>query len=157
MKKIIISTIALLVFYFASICQVQAQTNPIEKIWYNQEKTSMIQVYLAKDGKYYGKIYKLKDPTDKDTGKPRTDKENPDDAQKQTPLQGLLILTGFKVNPENANEYIDGKVYDPKNGKTYCGKLTLKGDVLDLRGFLCSMSFLGRTSQWTVVKDTNTF
>ena len=44
------------------------------------------------------------------------------------------------------------KVYDPNNGKTYCGKLTLKGNAIDLRGFICSMSMLGRTSQWTLAE-----
>ncbi|HSK11577.1 MAG TPA: hypothetical protein VK907_00100, partial [Phnomibacter sp.] len=49
-----------------------AQKDPIERIWYNQEKTSKIQVYKANDGKYYGKIVWLETPNDP-SGKPRTD------------------------------------------------------------------------------------
>ena len=61
-------------------------------------------------------------------------------------------MTGFKKNPDNKDEYIDGKIYDPKKGKTYCGKVTFKGNSLDLRGYICSMSFLGRTETWTLAE-----
>ena len=128
-----------------------AQKNQIERVWYNQEKTSKIQVYLAKDGKYYGKIVWLDEPNEKD-GKPKVDKENPESSLKDKPLNGLLILKGFSVDANDKNLYTGGTVYDPKNGKTYCGKLTFKGTVLDLRGFICSMSFLGRTSSWTLAE-----
>lgn len=130
----------------------QRQKNQIEKIWYNQEKTSKIEVYLAKDGKYYGKVAWLKDPNDPKTGKPKTDAENPDEKLRATPIMGILILKGFSVDPEDKNVYTGGTVYDPKNGKTYCGKLTFKGKELDLRGFICSASFLGRTSTWTLAE-----
>ena len=151
MKKTIISAAVLLICCFAFIAKSFAQ-DQIEKMWYNGEKTSKIQIYLAKDGSYYGKISWLKVPTDKDTGKPRTDKENPDEKLRSTPLQGLLIMTGFKKNPENKDEYIDGKIYDPKKGKTYCGKITFKGKTLDLRGYLCSLTFLGRTETWELAE-----
>ncbi len=128
-----------------------AQKNQIERVWYNQEKTSKIQVYLAKDGKYYGKIVWLDEPNEKD-GKPKVDKENPESSLKEKPLNGLLILKGFSIDANDKNLYTGGTVYDPKNGKTYCGKLTFKGTVLDLRGFICSMSFLGRTSSWTLAE-----
>ena len=66
-------------------------------------------------------------------------------------LMWVLILTGFSLT-KDANVLEGGKVYDPNNGKTYCGKLTLKEKVIDLRGYICSMSFLGRTSQWTLAE-----
>ena len=117
-------------------------------MWYNQEKTSKIEIYLAKDGNYYGKIVWLDKLNDETTGKPKLDKENPDEKLRNTPIMGLLILRNFKINPENASEYKDGTIYDPKNGKTYCGKITYKGNTLDLRGYICSVPFLGRTATW---------
>lgn len=132
--------------------QLSAQKNQIEKVWYNQEKTSKIQVYLAKDGKYYGKIIWLSEPNDKVTGKPRTDKENPDAARRNDPLMGTLVLKGFSPDASDPNTYTGGTVYDPKNGKTYCGKVTFKGTSLDLRGYICSVPFLGRTSTWTLAE-----
>jgi uncharacterized protein (DUF2147 family) len=150
MKKTNITALITLVLLFASAA-LFAQKNQIERVWYNQEKTSKIQVYLAKDGKYYGKIVWLDEPNEKD-GKPKVDKENPESSLKDKPLNGLLILKGFSVDANDKNLYTGGTVYDPKNGKTYCGKLTFKGTVLDLRGFICSMSFLGRTSSWTLAE-----
>ena len=130
----------------------QHEKNQIEHIWYNQEKTSKIEVYLAKDGKFYGRIHWLDKPNDDKTGKPKTDKENPDEKLRNAPLMGLLILKGFSVSGDDKNLYTGGTVYDPKNGKTYCGKITYKGSTLDLRGFICSVSFLGRTSTWTLAE-----
>ncbi|HRG88185.1 MAG TPA: DUF2147 domain-containing protein [Chitinophagales bacterium] len=148
MKKSTLIVFTLMLFSIATF----AQKNQIEHVWYNQEKTSKIQVYLAKDGKFYGKVVWLDKPNDEETGKPKLDKENPNDALKSTPIMGILILKGFSVDPEDKNVYTGGTVYDPKNGKTYCGKLTFKGKELDLRGFLCSASFLGRTSTWTLAE-----
>ena len=150
MKKTNITALITFVLMLASTA-LFAQKNQIERVWYNQEKTSKIQVYLAKDGKYYGKIVWLDEPNEKD-GKPKVDKENPESSLKDKPLNGLLILKGFSVDANDKNLYTGGTVYDPKNGKTYCGKLTFKGTVLDLRGFICSMSFLGRTSSWTLAE-----
>ena len=151
MKKGFISAALVLICSFAFVGKILAQ-DQIEKIWYNGDKTSKIQIYLAKDGSYYGKIFWLKDPNDKDTGKPKTDKENPDEKLRNTAVMGMIIMTGFRKNPENKDEYIDGKIYDPKKGKTYCGKVTCKGKSLDLRGYLCSLTFLGRTETWEVAE-----
>jgi len=148
MKKSMLPVFALLVLSLAFASKSFAQKDQIENTWYNGDKTSKIQIYLAKDGNYYGKITWLNEPNDKDTGKPKLDKENPEDKLKTRPIQDLIIMTGFKKNPENKDEYIDGKIYDPKKGKTYCGKITFKGKMLDLRGYICSFSFLGRTEQW---------
>ena len=149
MKRHII-IIALMLFSIATFAQ--REKNQIEKTWFNQEKTSKIEVYLAKDGKFYGKIVWLDKLNDEKTGKPKIDKENPDENQRNTPIMGILILKGFSVSADDKNIYTGGKVYDPKNGKTYCGKLTFKGTTIDLRGFICSASFLGRTSTWTLAE-----
>lgn len=127
-----------------------SQKHPIEKTWFNAEKTSKIRIYKAVDGKYYGKIVWLKTVNDSN-GKPRTDVNNPDENKKSKPLMDLLILTGFHET-DDPKVLEGGKVYDPNNGKTYCGKLTLKDNLIDLRGFICSMSLLGRTSQWTLAE-----
>jgi uncharacterized protein (DUF2147 family) len=117
----------------------------IEKVWYNQEKTSKIQVYKAKDGKFYGKIIWLKEPLR--NGKPKVDEQNPDEKKRSQPTLGLIVLTGLKKDGDK--DYEDGKIYDPKNGKTYSCKASYKGNTLDLRGYV-GISLIGRTSTWTV-------
>lgn len=150
MKKNIFIFAALILF--SATLSAQRTKNQIEKVWYNQEKTSKIEVFLATDGKYYGKIIWLDKLNDEKTGKPKLDKENPDKSLCSKPIMGLLILKGFSVDGSNKNLYTGGTVYDPKNGKTYCGKLTFKGTSIDLRGYICSLPFLGRTSTWTLAE-----
>jgi uncharacterized protein (DUF2147 family) len=120
-----------------------AQADPIEHTWYNQEKTSKIKIYKAVDGKYYGKIVWLKEPLR--DGKPKTDYLNSDKSKQNTLLMGLVVLTGIKK--ESGNEYDDGDIYDPKNGKTYSCKITFEGNHLNLRGYI-GFSLFGRTAVW---------
>jgi uncharacterized protein (DUF2147 family) len=124
-----------------------AQSDPIEHIWYNEEKTAKIQVYKAVDGKFYGKIIWLKEPL-KD-GKEKIDIKNPDAKKRNNPIIGLLILKGF--TKETAVEYSEGTIYDPKNGKTYSCRITQKGNKLDVRGYI-GISLLGRSTSWTLAE-----
>lgn len=129
---------------------VMAQKAPVEKIWYNAEKTARIQIYKAVDGKFYGKIVWLQRPND-EQGAPRTDSKNPQEALRKTPLMNYLILKAFNQT-DDENVYEGGTVYDPNSGKTYCGKLTVKGSELKLKGYICGFSLLSRTSTWTLAQ-----
>lgn len=128
--------------------EARAQADPIERTWYNEEKTAKVQIYKAKDNKFYGKIVWLKEPNDA-TGKPKTDTKNPSAAKKSQPIMGLLILKGF--TKDDAKVYEDGTIYDPKNGKTYSCKITHTGNSLDVRGYV-GISMLGRTTKWTLAE-----
>lgn len=63
------------------------------------------------------------------------------------PLQGAQIVTGLK-NKGN-NRYEDGKIIDPKNGKTYSfnAQLAPDGKTLTGRGYI-GISALGRDQTW---------
>lgn len=115
----------------------------IERQWYNEERTAKIQVYKAKDNKFYGKIVWLKEPLK--NGKPKTDENNPAAAKRSQPILGMIILKSFI---KDGDEYEDGTIYDPKNGKTYSCKIKYKGDKLDVRGYV-GISLIGRTTTWT--------
>ena len=143
------TTVVALIFTLAFIAKSQAQKNQVEKVWFDEDKSSKIEIYKGKDGKFYGKIIWLKEPIDKDTGKPQTDVENPDPKLRNTPVQGLVILNGFTPDAGDKNIYTGGTVYDPNTGKTYCGKIAFKGNKLDMRGYICSFSLFGRTETWT--------
>ena len=121
-----------------------AQADPIERVWYNEEKTAKIRVYKSETGKFCGKIIWLKEP-ERD-GKPKVDRHNPDNARQNDPIMGLLILKGFVKKGEHT--YEGGTIYDPKNGKTYSCTIAHKGDKLDVRGYV-GFSFIGRTTVWT--------
>jgi uncharacterized protein (DUF2147 family) len=144
-----------IVFLFAfllgiqAISFAQAHKDPLERnLWYNEEKNAKIQIYLATDGKFYGKVVWLKVP-DRNGG-PKLDPHNPDKARRNDPLLGMVILKGFKKS--GADGYEDGTIYDPKNGKTYSCKMTRKEDKLDVRGYI-GFSLLGRTTTWTKAEE----
>lgn len=140
LKKIFLTLFAIL---FVSAYSI-AQTDPIVGTWFNEEKTAKVRIYKATNGKFYGKIVWLQTP-EKD-GKPRVDENNPDKDKRNEPLDGLVILKGFEKDGDD--EYDDGTIYDPKNGKTYSCIITHKGDKLDVRGYV-GFSWIGRTTEWT--------
>ena len=144
MKKII-----LLIVLGVSI-KVNAQTaDDILGIWVTGEGNGHVEIY--KNGsKYQGRIVWLKEPTDVKTGKPRSDINHPNKENHDRPLMGLVNLWGF--THKGANEYENGRIYDPKNGKEYKCVMTLKDkNHLDVRGYI-GISMIGRTDKWTRVK-----
>lgn len=123
--------------------------------WLNAKKTAHVEIF-KEDGKYRGKIVWLKEPTyptnDKKgmAGQPKVDRENPDPARRTQPLLDLVILRDFVFS--KANQWEQGRIYDPENGKDYKCKMRLTSpDTLDVRGFI-GFSMLGRTDTWTRVK-----
>jgi uncharacterized protein (DUF2147 family) len=122
------------------------KTDDILGTWLNQEATGKVTIY-KEHGKYFGKIVWLREPNDKDSGKPRTDKENPDPKLKNTPLVGLVNLKDFNFNGKD--EWSGGTIYDPKNGKTYkCYIEFESANKLKIRGYV-GVSLLGRNTYWT--------
>ena len=85
MKKSFFATIAVL---FVPLF-MYAQVSKIEGTWYNDEKTSTIEIIKGTDGKYSGKITWLETPNE--DGKPKVDKENPDPKLAKRPLLGTPI------------------------------------------------------------------
>lgn len=142
LKKHFLSCLFLLLFIVATQ-SVQAQTDRVEGLWYNDAKTAKVQITKAANGKFNGKIVWLKEPSE--NGKPRTDQLNPDEHLRNKPLLGLKILSDLEKDGDD--KYVDGKIYDPKNGKTYSCKMTYKGKTLDIRGYI-GISLIGRTTVW---------
>ncbi len=60
-------------------------------------------------------------------------------------ILGMVILRNF--HPEG-EDWVEGTVVDPENGKEYKGKIWAVGnDKLRMRGFI-GISLLGRTASW---------
>ena len=121
-------------------------------IWNNEEKDAKIEIFKCAE-KYCGKIVWLKVPSypmdsrDGAPGTPKLDRNNPDLMLRSRPILGLEIVQNFIYRGNN--EWAGGRIYDPKNGKTYSGKMTLVlPNQLDLRGFI-GISLFGRTTTWT--------
>jgi uncharacterized protein (DUF2147 family) len=148
MKKIgtfITLTIVMTVWLGLS-ANAQRKSDDILGIWFNEEKTSKVQIY-KENNKYYAKVVWLKEPNDATTGKPRTDNLNPEAKYHNNPLMGLVIMKDFAF--DGKDEWTDGTIYDPKNGKTYKGYIEFEdANKLKLRGFI-GVSMLGRNTYWT--------
>jgi uncharacterized protein (DUF2147 family) len=107
---------------------------------------SRVQIYKTSGGTYEGKIVWLGKPNYPD-GTPKMDKNNPDPKLRTVKTIGLVLVKGFKYD-EKADEWIDGKIYDPDEGKTYSCKLKFETDTkLRVRGYV-GIPALGKTMIW---------
>ena len=145
MKKIAISKFLVISIFISK--NVFSQ-DPICKKWLTEEGTSMVRIFLANDGKYYGKIVWLRDSLYK--GRPMIDSENPDKTKRQNSWLGIQLISG--LIKKNAFEYINGKIYDPTKGNYYNCKMTIEKNKLILRGYILGLPFLGRTTTWSLVE-----
>ena len=140
------------VFIFAALPVMAAGPDDILGEWLTQDADSKILIFKCGKNKdqFCGKIIWLKEPnypaTDKEAGKPKHDRENPDASKRDRPIMGMFLVWGFKYDD---GEWVDGKIYNPREGKTYSCKMTLEApNKLKVRGFI-GVSLLGKTVYWS--------
>jgi uncharacterized protein (DUF2147 family) len=145
MKRFLFMAVTALVA-LTSFRTLQDEGDAIVGVWKNGEGTGMIKITRNGD-KYQGKIVWLKEPLDPETGKPKLDKNHPDETVRSRPVLGLTNTWGFVYKGKNVWE--EGKIYDPKNGNTYECSMKLKDkNSLEVRGYI-GVSLIGRTDVWT--------
>jgi len=145
MKKVIL-LLAFLLGSFVST-QVFAQdftSDAIVGVW--ETGSGKARVNIIKSGNYYyGRIVWLREPINEE-GKPKVDKNNPDESKRNTPLLGMRMLAGFEFKGDNVWE--DGTIYDPESGSTYNCTISLTdNNSMNIRGFI-GISAFGRTDVW---------
>ena len=148
MKKLLVSSISAVFLMLVGSAFAPIADNPdtIVGVWKTGEGTAMVRIYKNGD-KYQGKIVWLKEPNDPETGKPKQDKNHPDEATKSRPILGMINIWGFTYKENNL--WDDGNIYDPKNGSTYsCTIKMINSNSLEVRGFI-EVSIIGRTDNWT--------
>ena len=152
MKKGMLFVVFSSVMFFANALAYAAGPEDILGVWLNQEKDAKIDIFKCGE-KYCGKVVWLKDPNypegskDGIPGTPKLDHNSSNPELRKAPVIGLQIVHDFAFAGDN--RWKNGKVYDPKNGKTYSGKMTLVSPTeLHLRGFI-GISLIGRTAVWT--------
>lgn len=154
MKRFSLATLVLGLVIVASAVMINGLTaDDIKGTYWNAEKTAHIRMYKAKNGKYYGKIEHLVEPNDA-SGNPKKDPENSNEELRDRDRLGMVIAKGFTWDADE-NEWNDGTIYNPTDGKTYDGYMYFDGDDkknLYLRGFVLGMPFLGKTSEWSRIK-----
>ncbi|NLK56049.1 MAG: DUF2147 domain-containing protein [Bacteroidales bacterium] len=101
---------------------------------------SIIYIYKATNGKYYGKIEKLFKYSDKLC----TECQG---ANKDKPILGMIIINEMELKD---NELRNGTILDPNNGKVYNCNISYdaKTKSLKVKGFLDKAGWLGKTKTW---------
>ncbi len=137
-------TLAILFIFFSTLHVATAQ-DPILGQWKtiddeSGKPRSVVEIYKKGD-LYYGKVVELflepHEPKD-----PVCDECDEDDPRYKQKTRGMEILKGVK---KEEDEYVDGEILDPENGKIYNCKLWLEDGNLKLRGYI---AFFYRTQTW---------
>ena len=89
--------------------------------WYTEEKDSIVQIGQC-GAVVCGKVAKVLRVAP-NGGKP-VDANNPDPALRSRPIEGIILLSGFK----DAGDEWEGQIYDPRAGKTYRSTLQKQPD-----------------------------
>ncbi len=104
------------------------------------EKKSVVSIYQAENGKYYGKIIDLLTGSGDEVCTACVGEDQ------NKPIIGLVIVRDMQLKD---GELRGGKVLDPDNGKFYYAKIYLDKDgTLVLRGSLDKAGLLGRSQTW---------
>jgi uncharacterized protein (DUF2147 family) len=108
------------------------------------EPKSIVEIF-ERGGKVYGRVIKLfRKPTEEQD--PICKECDEDDPRYNKKVIGMEIL---KDMVKDGDEYADGEILDPEDGKIYRCKLWLEGKDLRLRGYLGPFY---RTQKWLRVQ-----
>lgn len=135
-------TIFFVIIFFNAI----GQSSPGDQIlgeWINEEKDTRIEIY--KSGTHYaGKLIWALNLMEADGQTPRKDVNNTDEKLRTRNLSNIDLLHDFVFSE---GIWDDGKMYDPKSGKTYNCLMKLRSEKLEIRGYV-GIPLLGRTTYW---------
>ena len=101
------------------------------------KEKSIVEIYKKGD-KYYGKIIDILNPTKK-----KNKCKLCTDSRKDQPILGMEIIKDLE---QDDDEFEDGTILDPNNGKIYDCKIWLEDkNTLNVRGYVL---FFFRTQEW---------
>jgi uncharacterized protein (DUF2147 family) len=131
------------VFGFA-VLSATALAEPPEGNWISQDGGTKVRVSACGAHKLCGTVVWLDQLIDPDTGKPKTDKHNPDPEKRARPLIGLQVARG--LTPSGPNTW-SRSIYNADDGRTYKAHLTVKDDgVAKIKG--CILAVLCKAHSW---------
>lgn len=107
------------------------------------DEKSIVEIY-ERNGKIYGKIVEILNPSRKDAVCDDCEDEN-----KNKPILGMVIIDGLTKDDD---VYDDGNILNPSNGKVYKCRLKLEDDpdTLQVRGYI---AFFYKTQYWQRISD----
>jgi len=145
MRQILITLVLFMAFGLTG----NAQTDKITGKWKTVDdkdgsEKSIVSIFKATNGKYYGKIEKLFKTPEKLCSEC-------EGANKNKPVLGMLIINDLL---EKDGKLTGGTILDPKNGKVYKCNINLEGNgnQLKVRGSLDKGGWIGRSQTWIRTK-----
>lgn len=124
----------------------------VQGLWKTQDGRAKVNIHPCPHAtdRLCGTIVELREPLDPQTGKEKTDQYNSEENLKGRKLNGLMNLMDFKAVPDEPFHWVDGKIYSPREGKTYSSELELspEGNILTVRGYV-GLPIFGQTQTWT--------
>ena len=115
-----------------------------EGTWMSQDGGTKIRLTDC-GGKLCGTVVWLNEPIDPNTGKPKTDKHNPDPAKRARPLIGLTVANGLA--PSGPDEW-SGRIYNADDGRTYQASFKVQSEsTAKVQG--CVLKVLCKGHTWT--------
>lgn len=139
----------LLIFLSSLVTPMGVSSDAVVGVWETGNGKARVKIDRQGD-KFNGKIVWLREPLNEE-GKPKVDKNNPDETLRSKPLLGYAMLKDFVFSSEE-EQWDGGTIYDPESGSTYSCTMKLKDDnTLEVRGFI-GVSLFGRTDTWKRVQ-----
>ncbi|WP_300752142.1 DUF2147 domain-containing protein [uncultured Brachyspira sp.] len=145
--------IPLVLVVFSNLLLLAQSADDVVGLWYSEKDSQglipVVEIY-KENGKYYGYFFDYKGGYN---GPEKKDVKNPNKELRELPLKGLVYLMGLSFDN---GEWKGGKIYNPYDGKTYNGKMSLSEDkkTLTVRGSLDKAGVLGKSMKWTKVPDS---
>jgi uncharacterized protein (DUF2147 family) len=121
-----------------------AYAMPAEGTWLSQDGGTKVRLSNC-GGKLCGTVVWLHEPTDRATGRPKTDKLNPNPAKRARPMIGLQVAHGLA--PDGPSKW-SGLIYNADDGRTYQASFQVQShSTATVQG--CVLSVLCKSKTWT--------
>lgn len=138
----------ILSFCLSTSANAQNAADAILGIWHSSDKDAIFEFF--KQGNHYASTLLYGDQVVEADGKTsKKDQHNPDPSLRSRDVLGIVNIRGLQYKN---GAYVGGKIYDARSGKFYKCKITIKDDVLHLRGYL-GIALLGKTTTWVRATD----
>ncbi len=128
----------------AAMFSTAAYAVPAEGTWMSADGGTKVRISECGGKRLCGRVVWLNVPNDPATGKPKTDKRNPDAAKRNRPLIGLTVVNGLQPSGEGK---WSGQIYNADDGKVYQGNVTVvSNNAMRVEG--CVLGFLCKGQTW---------
>lgn len=118
----------------------------------------IVEIYKTPDNLYNGRIKDMTIPiytVGEYAGQEKMDLKNKDEKLKHRKLKGIDFVYSFKYDPDD-DEYEDGNIYNPENGKEYYSTMEFNKDgTLTVEGSIDKMGWFGKKQIWKRLQITS--